>query len=158
MNVYPESFSRDYIEQVPSPSIILTTSGMMERAFSEGLLDKLLPLEMVTVFLVGYQDPNSPGGALKSGARELVLPSGERVLVKASVEFVAGLSSHGKANDMDVWMENQEKKSTKVFLVHGDEDALANRKECLLDQEWTSVSIPKRGAAIPIPLSVPLPE
>ena len=50
---------------LPRPSILITTSGMMERAFSENLLDKLLPNAEVSVLLVGYQDPFSPGGILE---------------------------------------------------------------------------------------------
>ena len=40
---------------------------MMTHSLSKELVGKLLPDESVTVFLVGYQDPDTPGSWLKEG-------------------------------------------------------------------------------------------
>jgi len=159
-NLYPPGLQDDWIDiekdTLPRPSILITTSGMMERAFSENLLDKLLPSAEVSVLLVGYQDPFSPGGILEKRSGEpvdsglIINLSKEKqdIHVRAEIKRFSGFSSHAKADDMDRWLQKQDRKAAHLILVHGDDSSLEQRQECLQQEGWANVHIAQEGETL----------
>lgn len=166
-NLTPKGYTRNLTEKPPndSPLILITTSGMMESAFSSEFLDDYLPRHDVTVFLVGYQDPFSPGGQLQAGAsarpeRELwsiTTEDGKTIEVHAAVKRFGGFSAHAKANDLDTWLADLDKVDTHVMLVHGDTDALDARRACLLDAGWKLVEVPQPSRRYVLREGIPSP-
>lgn len=162
LNLYPPGLQTEWIDiekdKLPKPSILITTSGMMERAFSEKLLDKLLPQANVSVFLVGYQDPFSPGGLLEKMAGSqgpsqgiLKLDGADKdITVRAEVQRFSGFSSHAKADDMDRWLQNQDKEKAQIILVHGALDKLEERESCMQQEGWKNVHIAHEGQTLSI--------
>lgn len=132
----------------PEPgSIIISTSAMMDRGLSASLIPVLLNREDVLIAFVGYQRPGSPGGQIRNRAASVTVDS-RTVMRKARVKSFGCFSGHGDANDIDRWLSNQ--KNNRIFLVHGDPEALRQRKDDLLAKGFTSVSIPSIGVAIEI--------
>ncbi|MBT5717701.1 MAG: MBL fold metallo-hydrolase [Opitutae bacterium] len=130
-----------------SPLVLITTSGMMDEAASKGLKG-LLGQSNVTVFLVGYQDPQSPGGQLKAGKKTIVYKDGDKVgNVKARVESFSCFSAHGDATDMDRWL-SQNDSSTTIYLVHGDKDSLEERRAQLVARGFPKTFIAQKGEPI----------
>lgn len=54
INKYPDNLQKS--------RILITTSGMMDMAASKSLLKRMPPNDKVHIFIVGYQDHDSPGG------------------------------------------------------------------------------------------------
>lgn len=164
-------------KNLPRPCILLTTSGMIENGWSRRLLDRLAPETWATIFLVGYQDPLSPGGLLKKtmglmreGSRDQAnMPapvgvqtprapdagrappvldlSGQKIPVRASVRAYRCFSGHADAKEMDAWLAKVPRNAA-VTLVHGGPEELRTRAAQLVRQGWKNVRIAKPGEPI----------
>jgi metallo-beta-lactamase family protein len=165
-------------KNLPRPSVLLTTSGMLEHGASRTLIGRLVPEKSPAIFLVGYQDPASPGGMLMKSAgllregtrdqasltgaaadpasRDAAKPpaaaaslelDGERIPVRAAVQYFRCFSAHGDAKDMDVWLSGIHRSAT-VVLVHGGPWELSTRAEQLARQGWHDVRVAKPGEPI----------
>ena len=126
-----------------SSAVLLTTSGMMDHGSSYDFLDKLLPDTNVVLCLVGYQSPGTPGAQLKSGAKTIELKDGRKVDVRAAVESFDCFSGHGDARENDKWLG--ENVHSKIYLIHGDPDALKERKAGLEERFGSNVEIVERN-------------
>jgi metallo-beta-lactamase family protein len=164
-------------KNLPYPSVLLTTSGMLDNGWSRRLVSRLASEKSTTIFLVGYQDPASPGGMLmravgllREGTRDqassirpaAVLPSqdlskppaaavleldGQRIPVRAAVQSYRCFSAHGDAKEMDAWL-SEIHRTAAVILVHGGTWELTARAEQLVKQGWRDVRIAKPGEPI----------
>lgn len=131
-------------ESLPATSILITTSGMMDAAFSDKLAAELLPKGDVTVFLVGYQDPGTPGGQLKKGQKEIVWKD-KKIAVNADVKEYKVFTAHADAGDITKWLENQDKKSVSLHLVHGERSSLNDQRQQLINGGFSNVFVPRKG-------------
>ena len=122
---------------------LLSTSGMMDAGISYSLLGDLLPDTNVVVCLVGYQSPGTPGWQLREGKKTVTLNDGREIEVGASVETFNCFSGHGDARENDKWLGENLK--SRIFLIHGDADALKERKAGLEKRHGADVTIAKRG-------------
>ncbi len=164
-------------EPLPRPCVLLTTSGMLDVGVSRALVDQLIPQASVAVFLVGYQDPDSPGGRLmkavgllregtrdqaslrqgtqSNAAKAAPLSAGGPVLewnggkipIRAEVHYFRCFSGHADAKEMDAWLSQVHRGATLV-LVHGGPWELAARAEQLRQQGWHDVRVAKPGESI----------
>ena len=125
------------------PKVLLTTSGMMDAGYSYELLGTLLPDTNVVVCIVGYQSPGTPGAKLRAGEKELVLKDGTKVPVRAAVETFDCFSGHGDARENDKWLGDNLK--SKIYLIHGDAEALKERKAGLEKRFGADVTIVEPG-------------
>ncbi len=132
-------------------AILLTTSGMMDTASSFALLPSLAPRKDVTISLVGYQAPGTPGYKLSNGAKELTLKiKDEKTSVKVgcTVEKFGSFGGHADAREIDAWLANNLK--SKIFLVHGDDKALAARCADLKTRLGCDAHVAKPGEKVEI--------
>jgi metallo-beta-lactamase family protein len=134
--------------------ILVTTSGMLDEAASNQLLGKLLPRSDVTIYLVGWQDPDSPGGILEkitsgSSGMSVALPGAGTIAVRASIRRFHCFSAHATNADVSQWLGIQPK-STKTVLVHGDPEALEGRRAFLAAEGRNNVGIAVRGRAVQV--------
>ncbi len=91
-------------------NVLITTSGMVDSVFSRALLEPLAASDDVVIFLVGYQDPATPGGSIESATRDNpghVMADGQALPLRAAPRRVQGFSGHGKADDLDAWLSKQ---------------------------------------------------
>jgi metallo-beta-lactamase family protein len=124
---------------IPKPAVIVTSSGMLDLGLSSTLAHELLPRSDVTVFLVGYQDPASPGAQLQDGVK-VVSVDGRTTQVTATVRRFSVFSAHADRADLAAWLANQEL-TTPVRLVHGDRDNLSALQRNLAASGFTAVQI-----------------
>ncbi len=125
------------------PKVVITTSGMMDTGYSESLLGYLLPREDVSIFLVGYQDPGTPGGQLEAG-KQIVKWKGKTYMVNASVFSYHFFSAHADMNDALYLLKRQDKKHSRIHLIHGEPEALQKRKRKLLEKGFRYVKIAQK--------------
>ena len=121
---------------------LLSTSGMLDAGISYSLLADLLPDTNVIVCLVGYQSPGTPGWQLREGRKTVALNDGREITVGARVETFNCFSGHGDARENDKWLGENLK--SRIFLIHGDAQALKERKAGLEKRHGARVTIAKR--------------
>ncbi len=134
-----------------SRAILVTTSGMMDTASSLALLPTLAPRSDVTICLVGYQAPGTPGDRLTKGAKTLTLKIKDQktsVKVNATVERFSCFGGHADAREIDAWLALNLK--SKIYLVHGGEKALAERRADLVSRLGCDAAIAKSGEKLEI--------
>lgn len=105
------------------PMIIVSASGMATGGrVLHHLLHRVSRPE-TTVLFAGFQSEGTRGWSLQHGARSVKI-FGEEVVVRATCETVHGLSAHGDQADLLRWLRTVEGKPEKVFLVHGERNAI----------------------------------
>ncbi|WP_199136181.1 MBL fold metallo-hydrolase RNA specificity domain-containing protein [Pedobacter sp. ASV12] len=128
----------------PDPCIIISASGMAEAGRVKHHIKNNIGNQKNTILMVGYCEPNSLGGRLKSGAKEVSI-FGERFKVVADVSSIQSMSAHGDYEDLLRFIAKQDpQKVKKIFLVHGDYDVQQIFREKILAKGYQSVEIPDR--------------
>jgi Cft2 family RNA processing exonuclease len=134
----------------PRPGVVIATSGMLHGGPSVAWARALLPDPRHRLMLVGYQDPDSPGGRLTElaaaggGTFDLPGPDGllEAVPVNAPVSSYQ-LGAHASADDLVEITSRVRPKD--LMLVHGEPGAqrrflermrLRRQPALLADRPW----------------------
>ncbi|WP_293300500.1 MBL fold metallo-hydrolase [Pedobacter sp. UBA4863] len=128
----------------PAPCIIISASGMAEAGRVKHHIKNCIGDAKHTILLVGYCEPNSLGGRLKNGAKEVSI-FGDRFTVHAEVASIQSMSAHGDYNDLLQFLSCQDAaKVKKLFLVHGEYEVQLNFREKLNAAGFANVEIPSR--------------
>lgn len=104
------------------PKVVIAASGMITGGRVLSYLERLIEKPETTVTLVGYQAEGTRGRKLLEGAQEIKM-YGKYYPVVAKILLIESLSAHGDQNDLLNWLSELEAKPTKVFLVHGENQA-----------------------------------
>jgi metallo-beta-lactamase family protein len=97
-----------------------------------------------TILITGYCEPNSLGGRLLSGAREVGI-FGVPHEVNAEVASIQSMSAHGDYEDLCQWLACQDTTQVKkLFLVHGEYEVQQEFKSRLIRKGYADVEIPER--------------
>lgn len=151
----PFGFSRlEYIRDVSEskklnslkePCIIISASGMAEAGRIKHHLANNIENPDNTILMVGYCEPQSLGGRLSRGEKEVRI-FGEKYLVKALVEEISSLSAHGDAKEMMTVLSCQNvSRINKTFLVHGEYPTQLHFKEKLTEAGYQNIEIPEKN-------------
>lgn len=128
----------------PRPCVIISSSGMAEAGRVKHHIKNNINTEKTTILIVGYCEPNSLGGRLMRGDREVFI-FGESYDVKAEVRSIKSMSAHGDYEDLLRFLSCQDpEKIKKIFLVHGEYDVQLNFSKTLKDNGFTNVEIPSQ--------------
>ncbi len=122
--------------------IVISASGMCEAGRIRHHLKSRLWRRDATVLIVGYQAQGTLGRILQSGA-ERVRIMGEEVEVRARVRTLDVYSGHADAPQLEAWIAARLPIRQALFLVHGEEAALAGLKE------RASRHVPEERIAVP---------
>jgi metallo-beta-lactamase family protein len=128
------------INNVVSPCIIVSASGMATGGRILHHLAKRLPDSRSAVLLVGYQGEGTRGRQLLDGAKFLNI-FGEMVPVRAEVVEISQLSAHGGRSELLRWLSGFKSAPRQTFLVHGDPPALQSFKGAVEAQYKWPVTI-----------------
>ncbi|NNE72217.1 MAG: MBL fold metallo-hydrolase, partial [Acidimicrobiales bacterium] len=123
----------------PSPSIIVSASGMATGGRVLHHLARLLPDRRNTVILVGFQAAGTRGRLLAEG-RDEVKMLGSYVRVRAEIANLRSFSVHADHDELLGWLSAAEGTPDAVYLVHGEpngSDALRDAIEAELD--WPAI-------------------
>jgi metallo-beta-lactamase family protein len=111
------------INDVTSPCIIISASGMATGGRVLHHLAKRLPDSRSAVLLVGYEAEGTLGRALQDGA-QFVRIHGQEVPVRAEVVMLDQLSAHAGRSELLRWLSGFATPPRKTFLVHGEPNGL----------------------------------
>lgn len=125
------------------PCIIISSSGMAEAGRIKHHIKNNIEDSRNTILLVGYCSPNSLGGALKRGDRQVRI-FGETYDVKAQVAVMDSFSAHADYVEMLEYLGCQDPALVKkMFLVHGDYDEQLIWRDKLEAAGFRNIEIPE---------------
>ena len=130
-----------------SSSIIISASGMCEAGRIKHHLKHNLWREDSSVVFVGYQAKNTLGRRIRDGEKTVKI-FGEEIGVKCKIYSIEGFSGHADQKGLLEWIGAFKKKPAKVFLVHGEEEALKELSRRIENDFGISNEIAQLGQTI----------
>jgi metallo-beta-lactamase family protein len=132
------------------PCIIISASGMAEAGRIKHHIKNNIRDANNTILLVGYCTPESLGGRLKAGEKEVTI-FGEKYPVVARVESIDAYSAHADYEEIFTFLQCQEKeKIKKIFLVHGEKNTQDVFKQAFEMRGYKNIFIPAMKEAFEI--------
>jgi len=107
------------INDVKTPSIIISSSGMVTGGRILHHLAQRLPDSKNTVIFIGFQAPGTRGFTIKSSAPEVKI-FGDMVPIRAQVAAFEQFSDHADTPELLQWLRTFPKKPPATYLVHGE--------------------------------------
>ena len=118
------------LNEDPTPSIIISASGMCDVGRIKHHLKHNLWNPKSTILFVGYQAPGTLGYNIVNGAKKVKI-FGEEIAVNARIEYIEGYSGHADQEGLMNFIYSFIEKPKHIFLVHGEEESqevLKNKK------------------------------
>lgn len=126
----------------PRSKIIIAGSGMVTGGRVLTYLKYLLDKESTTVLLVGYQAEGTRGRKLIEGEKEIKI-YGKYFPVYANIKRIESLSAHADQTELIEWVDEIVNVPEKVFLLHGERNALDTLKLKLTETYHWIVETPE---------------
>ncbi len=105
------------------PSIIISANGMATGGRILHHLLQRVPDNRNALVFVGFQAAGTRGRLLSEGAKQIRI-FGQDYRVRASVHTISSFSAHGDYNEILRWLNGFSLPPRKVFLVHGEPNAI----------------------------------
>jgi metallo-beta-lactamase family protein len=135
----------------PRPKIVIAGSGMVTGGRVLTYVKQLIDEPSTNVLLVGYQAEGTRGRQLLEGAHELKV-FGKYYPVKASIHLIESLSAHADQTELLYWIDAIQNIPEKIFLIHGEPNALDVFKVKIRDVKGWDCRIPKMYETVEIML------
>lgn len=132
------------LNEDPTPSIIISASGMCEVGRIKHHLKHNLWNPKSTILFVGYQAPGTLGYNIVNGAKTVKI-FGEEIAVNARIEYIEGYSGHADQQWLMNFIYSFITKPKHIFLVHGEEEAQKVLKEKIVKDTGINTVIPSFG-------------
>ncbi|MCE6991784.1 MBL fold metallo-hydrolase RNA specificity domain-containing protein [Dyadobacter sp. CY323] len=127
------------------PCIIISSSGMVQGGRVEQHVEANIGNPYATILMIGYASEGTLGWRLLNG-QDTISIRGKQLPVLANIEKIDVFSGHGDQNDLLNFVKTQDPEQLKgVFLVHGEQQSMADFRSKILDNGYKSVEIPLRG-------------
>jgi metallo-beta-lactamase family protein len=126
------------------PYMVISASGMCEAGRILHHLKNGIEDPRNLVLITGYQAANTLGSKLVAREPEVNI-FGEPMRVRAQIESIDSLSGHADQQELLDWMAPVAPTLKKVFLVHGEPDAMTVLKGKIEERYKLEVVMPKRG-------------
>ncbi|TPQ32477.1 MBL fold metallo-hydrolase [Bradyrhizobium guangdongense] len=104
--------------------IVIAASGMCDAGRIRHHLKRWLWNERATVLLAGFQANGTLGRFLQNGAKAVRI-QGEEIRVAARIRMIDEYSGHADGASMAQWIAARRPIARGLFLVHGEQDAIA---------------------------------
>lgn len=131
------------------PCVIISASGMANAGRVKHHIFNNIENPKNTIMIVGYCTPHTPGGVLRSGAKEIKL-FGQVKQINAKIEIMDSFSAHGDRHEMLSFIENQKTSLKKLFMVHGEKETQLHFKSFLEEAGFSNIEIPRLSQTIEI--------
>ena len=132
------------LNEDPTPSIILSASGMCEVGRIKHHLKHNLWNPKSTILFVGYQAQGTLGAKIVSGEKTVKI-FGEEINVNARIEYIEGYSGHADQEWLLNFVYSFINKPKHIFLVHGEPEGQEILREKIIEETDIPVSIPDYG-------------
>ncbi|MBI5856579.1 MAG: MBL fold metallo-hydrolase [Sphingobacteriales bacterium] len=126
------------------PMVIISASGMADAGRVKHHISNNIENSRNTIVLTGYCEPNSLGGRLLEGDKDVKIFGVEHE-VHAEIGAIRSMSAHGDYEDLSQWLACQDKQQVKkIFLVHGEYNVQKDFKQRLIRKGFSDVEIPEQ--------------
>lgn len=127
------------------PCVIISSSGMMTGGRIQHHIKANISNPYCTVFMVGYCAEGTLGRDLLDGKKTLKIGK-EEVTVDAKIMHTDAFSGHGDVHDLLRFVDCQTPQAIqKIFLVHGELQAMEDFKVALTDRNFNDIEVPEIG-------------
>lgn len=109
------------LNRIEGPAIIISSSGMASGGRVLYHLHRRLSDPSATIIFAGHQVKGTLGRTIIDGAKQVRL-FGDRLTVRAHVDFFDGLSAHADQSELLRWLATVKNKPD-FYAVHGDAEA-----------------------------------
>lgn len=130
------------INYIRGTSIILAGSGMCTGGRVKHHLMKNITRPESTILFVGYQAKGTLGREILEKAK-IVRILGRSYPVRAQVEKINGFSAHADKKELLKWISGFGDLPKKIFLVHGEEEVIADFATVLREKFRSDIVIPE---------------
>ena len=130
------------INDVHTPAIIISASGMATGGRVLHHLAKRLPDPRNCVLLAGFQAQGTRGRALEDGAKYLTI-HGAVVPVRAEVTNLHQFSAHAGRGELLRWLGGLPSPPKRVYIVHGEPEASAALQSAIGSQFGWNTTLPE---------------
>jgi len=124
--------------------VIISASGMCTAGRIKHHLKHNLWRKESSIVFVGYQAEGTLGRRIKDGAKKVKI-FGEDIKIKAQIHVLEGFSGHADQIELIQWIKNFKKKPKKIFLVHGEQEALEALYDLIQNDLDLQAIIPQLG-------------
>lgn len=128
------------INEVKSPCIIISSSGMVTGGRIQHHLAQRLPDPKNTVIFIGFQSPGTRGFTIKSGAAEVKM-LGQTVPIRAQIAVFEQFSDHADTAELLEWLRTFTNKPSATYLVHGEPAAASQLRDAMTKELGWNVQI-----------------
>ena len=126
------------------PCVIMAASGMADAGRIKHHISNNIENSRNSILMTGYCEPNSLGGRLLAGDKEVGI-YGIKRQVHAEIGQIKSMSAHGDYEDLFQWLACQDPRQVKkLFLVHGEYDVQIAFKNRLQKKDFLDIEIPER--------------
>lgn len=132
------------LNEDPTPSIIISASGMCEVGRIKHHLKHHLWNPNSTILFVGYQAVGTLGYSIVNGAKKVKI-FGEEIAVNARIEYIEGYSGHADQEGLMNFIYSFINKPKNIFLVHGEAEAQNTLQEKIEQETGINVIVPEFG-------------
>lgn len=127
------------------PCIIISSSGMVQGGRVEQHVEANIGNPYATILMIGYASEGTLGWRLLNG-QDTISIRGKQHPVLANIEKIDVFSGHGDQNDLIQFVKMQDpEKLKRLFLVHGEQQSMAEFKSKIQEIGYHSVESPLRG-------------
>jgi metallo-beta-lactamase family protein len=129
------------------PAIVIAGNGMCTAGRIRHHLKHNLWRPGCSLVIVGFQAAGSLGRTIVEGAR-MVKILGERVIVRAKVFTIGGLSAHADQNTLLDWVGHIKNPKLRVYVIHGEQSVSEEFARTLRQRFGFEVRVPAMGDRI----------
>lgn len=127
------------IDEITTPKIIISASGMLEGGRVLHHIKKFAPDEKSTIIFAGYQATGTRGADMINGKSSIKV-FGQTIPVHAEVKVLSNMSAHADYEEILAWLSNFNHHPRKVFITHGEPEAASALKDKIEERfDWQCV-------------------
>ncbi|MBI4559738.1 MAG: MBL fold metallo-hydrolase [Candidatus Hydrogenedentes bacterium] len=129
------------------PAIIISASGMCETGRILHHLRNNCEDDRNTILIVGFQAKNTLGRRIVEREREIKI-FGIKCRLNAEVKIMNAFSAHAGRSELIGFAKKFKDRAERIFLVHGEDEALEALASGLRAEELSNVTIQKEGVPV----------
>lgn len=132
------------LNHIKGTIMILAGSGMCTGGRIKHHLVTNISRRESTILFVGYQASGTLGRLIVDGAKRVRI-LGQYYPVRARIAQLQGFSAHADRNELLQWLSNLESAPRRVFIVHGETEAVKQFGQFLRKNTGWEIAMPEYG-------------
>ena len=128
-------------------AMIIAGSGMCTGGRIKHHLVNNISRPEATILFIGYQAIGTLGRQIVDGAKSVRI-LGVFHSVRARIAQIGGFSAHADRNDLVRWLSTITPNPRRIFVMHGEENAVKKFARFLKEEKSLSVVVPHYGQTV----------